>query len=191
MMSILPPLNKQSPDLSSRGFLGWGRRIRTPTYGSRVRCPTVRRAPSVARRIVARFSFLATARRSTPPRSGLTAGSPSLQCAQPDLWRMSWKPSSSRSSPFCSSSLTPSAGQASSSSWALESANIPIPRRGLRNAGSPGVGMLGGSPKGVGRLLGQRRFLANRAGLVEVAGLGLGHESGLSGGFTSLNALGA
>jgi len=51
--------------------------------------------------------------------------------------------------------------------------------------------MLGGSPKGVGRLLGQRRFLANRAGLVEVAGLGLGHESGLSGGFTSLNALGA
>src|SRR5215211_5516676 len=24
---------------------GWGRRIRTPTYGSRIRCPTIRRVP--------------------------------------------------------------------------------------------------------------------------------------------------
>ncbi len=28
---------------------GWGRRSRTPTYGSRIRCPTIRRVPSVPR----------------------------------------------------------------------------------------------------------------------------------------------
>ena len=61
------PLRRQRPRPIGRGLSGWGRRIRTPTYGSRVRCPTVRRAPNVARRIVARFSFLATARQSTPP----------------------------------------------------------------------------------------------------------------------------
>ena len=41
------PSNQGSPTVRvGLSLSGWGRRIRTPTYGSRVRCPTVRRAPS-------------------------------------------------------------------------------------------------------------------------------------------------
>ena len=42
----------EAPRLLTGCFSGWGPGIRTPTYGSRDRCPTIRRVPSVAGEIL-------------------------------------------------------------------------------------------------------------------------------------------
>ena len=51
--------------LDDRAIGGWGGRSRTPTYGTRIRCPTIRRHPSVPcvhAACVARVSILRIAR---------------------------------------------------------------------------------------------------------------------------------